>query len=83
MQDERSQQVTERFFQAVQQLKADGKIAGKQPLCNELGINRRHFWILENNKASDIMKLRWLTDLCLKYHVNADWLLTGRGEIYK
>lgn len=83
MQDEQSQEVTRRFFEAIAQLKSDGKIGGKQPLCEELGINRRHLWILENDHSRDMMKLRWLTALVMKYGVSADWLLTGRGTLYK
>lgn len=83
MQDIKSQEVTVRFFRAIEQLKFDKRIRGKQTLCRLYGINRRHLWILEHNPASDIMKLSWLTILVVDYGISADWLLTGRGSIYE
>lgn len=82
MQDERSQQVTARFLQAIAQLKADGIVRGKQTVCRKLEINRRHLWILEQNPCSDILKLRWLTDMVTVYGISARWLLTGEGNVY-
>lgn len=79
----KSQEVTVRFFRALDQLKADKRVRGRQTICRQLGINRRHLWILEQNPASDIMKLSWLSQLVTEYGISADWLLTGRGSIYE
>ena len=82
MQDKRSQEVTKRFFRAIDQLKSDKRVRGRQTVCSKLGINRRNLWQLEQNMESDILKLRWLTDLVVEYGISAEWLLTGAGSIY-
>jgi hypothetical protein len=82
MQDERSQQVIQRFFEVLQTLKEKKVIRGINTFCVKYDINRRNLWQLQQNPERDILKLSWLTALVYDYFVSPDWLLTGRGRMF-
>ncbi len=72
-----------RFFEALQRLKDDKKIRGKQTFTREYDINRWNLNTLEKDPSRDIFQPAWLTYLVNDYGVSAQWLLTGRGGFYK
>ena len=82
MQTTDSQQVIRRFFEALQRLKADKKIRGKQTFTNRHGINRWNMNTLEKDPGRDIFQAAWLTYLVQDYGVSPGWLLTGLGDFY-
>lgn len=82
MQTTDSQQVIRRFFEALQRLKADKKIRGKQTFTNRHGINRWNMNTLEKDPGRDIFQAAWLTYLVQDYGVSPEWLLTGLGDFY-
>lgn len=82
MQNTDSQRVVRRFFEALQQLKADKKIRGKQTFTRKHEINRWNMNTLEKDPSRDIFQAAWLTYLVEDYGVSAQWLLTGRGNFY-
>ncbi len=73
--------VTDRFFQAFDELKALGQ-TNRTRFCEELGVDKRNFAKQENDHTRQILKPGWLSFLVLKYSVSADWLLTGRGWMF-
>ena len=83
MQTSDSQIIIQRFFDAIQRLKNDKKIRGKQTFCNRYGINRRNWYQLEMNLEKDIFQVSWLAYLVNDYDVSALWLLTGSGKFYR
>ena len=83
MQSEESQKIVGRFFQSIETLKTTGQLRGKKTFCDEMNINRRNLYQLEKNHSRDIFQVSWLTHLITKYGVSADWLLTGRGDMFK
>lgn len=82
MQNHESQQIVERFFAALQMLKANKVIRGKQTFTRRYGINRWNMNTLEKNPASDMFQVSWLTYLVNDYGVSALWLLTGQGDVF-
>lgn len=82
MQNNDSQKVVARFFEAIYRLKADKVIRGKQTFTRKYGINRWNFNTLEKEPERDIFQAAWLTYLVRDYNVSARWLLTGEGEFY-
>lgn len=83
MQTADSQRIIKRFFEALQRLKADRKIRGKQTFTREHEINRWNMNSLEKDPSRDIFQAAWLTYLVEDYNVSAQWLLTGHGNFYK
>ena len=83
MQIPENHEVVGRFFDAVNAMKESGKIRGKKTICDELGVDRRNYYHLEQDHSRAIFQVSWLSHLVIKYHISADWLLTGRGEMLK
>ena len=83
MQTTDSQLIVRRFFEALQRLKADRKIRGKQTFTRKHEINRWNMNTLEKDPSRDIFQAAWLTYLVEDYGVSPQWLLTGRGNFYK
>lgn len=78
-----SQKIVARFFQALQILKADKKIRGKQTFTRQFNINRWNMLTLEKDLTRDIFQPAWLNYLVIHYNVSPLWLLTGEGDFYR
>ena len=83
MQTTESQQVIKRFFECLQCLKERKIIRGKQTFTNMYGINRWNLNTLEKNPEKDIFQVAWLTYLVKDFDIYSQWLLTGRGDMFK
>lgn len=77
-----SQQIIRRFFDALYQLKTDKIIRGKQTFTREHDIDRWNMNKLEQDPSRQIFQPAWLTYLVNDYGISAQWLLTGRGNMY-
>lgn len=82
MQDEHSQQIVVRFFEAIDRLKSERVIRGVQTFTRRYGINRRNLYTLRLEPQRDIFQVSWLAHLVEDYGVSPRWLLTGEGDFY-
>ena len=82
MQTEDSQKIVRRFFEALQVLKRERIIRGKQTFTARYGINRWNMNTLEKEPSRDIFQPAWLTYLVNDYGISPQWLLTGEGDIF-
>jgi len=82
MQNEQEVKIVERFFEVIYDLKKRRQIGGKTTIARDLGINRRNFWQLEQDKTRDILRIGWISHLITKYSVSAEWIMTGQGDMY-
>lgn len=82
MQTTDSQKIVGRFFAALQRLKDEKRIRGKQTFTRAHNINRWNMLTLEKDYSRDIFQAAWLAYLVEDYGVSALWLLTGQGDFY-
>ena len=82
MQKPDSQDVVKRFFAALYRLKELKLIRGKQTFTRKYGINRWNMNTLEKETERDIFQVAWLTYLVRDYGICAQWLLTGKGDMF-
>ncbi len=83
MQTEQSVKIVLRFFEAIQLLKANKIIRGKQTFTRRYEINRRNFYTCEKQPERDIFQVAWLENLVRDYKVSPLWLLTGQGSFFE
>ena len=81
MQNEDSQQILRRFFEALYFLKKKRIIKGISTFLNQYNIDHRNFYRLKREPARDSFQTAWLMYLVNDYNVSPKWLLTGKGDI--
>lgn len=75
--------IKKRFFEAIGMLMASKALRGRQTYCRLHDINKRHFYEQEKNIEKALLKPYWLVPLVAHYNINAEWLLTGKGGMFK
>ena len=82
--------IQRRFFIALDDIMSSGRINGLKGFCDKYRLNRSKYSVLKNDisgnrertnnsyKLIDIDSLAYLCD----YGVSAEWLLTGKGNMY-
>lgn len=75
--------IIKRFYEAIGVLVQTRQIRGKKTFTDLYDINRRNFLFVEKNPTSDMFQLSWINHLCRDFNVSADWIMTGRGEMFK
>lgn len=73
--------IVKRFFLVVETLRAQG--VGMKTMCSKMRIDRRNLYHKRAlQDTATVVSLAWLSQICKHYDVSADWLLTGRGEMF-
>ncbi len=74
-------EITKRFFEALDMIKAQKRIRGMQTFTREYGEN---YWNFHTCRKEGLrIKQEWLTYLVRDFDVSAEWLLTGRGGMFR
>lgn len=80
---EETLEIIARFFQTIDFLISAKQIRGKATYCRNYNIDRRHFVAQSKNHFLGYFQTSWLLGLIKDYNISADWLLTGKGDMFK
>lgn len=75
--------VTNRFFEAIDMLKAQKKIRGLQTFTRQYDINRWNLITVKQNPEKSILKPEWIVYLVRDYGISADWVLLGKEPMFR
>jgi hypothetical protein len=76
-------QIIERLYTALDAIIAMKQLRGVQTYCRLYGIDTRNFKAQRKNPDRGWFQVSWLLPLVKEYGVNAEWLLTGIGRMFK
>ena len=74
--------VTNRFFEAIDMLKAQKKIRGLQTFTRQYDINRWNLNTVKLNPDKSVLKPEWIVYLVRDYGISSDWILLGKGNMF-
>lgn len=72
-----------RFYSALDALIAKKEIRGINTYCRLYNIDRRNFLAQKKDMNRAIIQISWLQGMVKDFGVSGDWLLTGRGAMFK
>lgn len=75
--------VTNRFFEAIDMLKAQKKIRGLQTFTKQYDINRWNIISVKQNPEKSVLKPEWIVYLVRDYGVSSEWILLGREPMFR
>ena len=75
--------ITRRFFLALETLQVKKELRGLKSFTDRYGLNYWNINTLRKEPEKRILKAEWLTYLVSDYNISAEWLLTGRGSMFK
>ena len=78
-----SKQIMERFYSALDAIIAKKDIRGVATYCRLNNIDRRNFIAQRKDPERGWFELSWLQPMVSEFGVDAEWLLTGRGRMFK
>lgn len=53
----------------------------QEQFAQTMGISKNYVNLIENGKKKPGNRL--ISDICRKYHINEEWLRTGKGEMHQ
>ena len=77
------QDITKRFFQAIDILTKARHFRGLQTFTTIYGLNRRNLQHVKDSPANTVLKPEILMLLVKHHNVSGTWLLTGEGTIFQ
>lgn len=75
--------ITRRFFLALETLQVKKELRGLKSFTDRYGLNYWNVSTLRKEPEKRILKAEWLAYLVSDYNISAEWLLTGRGSMFK
>ncbi len=75
--------ITNRFFSAIDALKEQKKLRGLKTFTRENEYNHGNVAHIKTHPDIAVLKPELLSLLCEKYNVSGEWLLTGKGAMFK
>ena len=76
-------EINKRFFEALDMVVASRMIRGVATFCNEHNIDRRNLIKTQKSPTEQRVKTEWIYFLATDFNISADWIITGRGGMFK
>jgi len=76
-------EITNRFFEALDILRANKAIRGVNTFAKRHGINQGNLATLKNDPTNRILKPEYIAYLVEDFHISADWILLGVGPMFR
>ena len=78
-----SEMIVRRFFEALDSIIAQKAVKNVHRFALRYGINEGNLYKLRMDNSRRILDPEWLAFLVRDYQVNARWLLTGQGKMFR
>ena len=75
-------QINRRFFEALTLLKRKRLLGGVNGFCKKYGVSIGNMYMIKNQEQGAV-KAEYLYFLVDDFDVSAEWLLTGKGDMFK
>ena len=75
--------IISRFFEMVDILIVNKSIRGIQTYCNLYDIEKRHFYAQKKDHGRGYFEISWTLPLIKDFKVSSNWLLFGKGKMFK
>lgn len=75
--------VHKRFFEAIDALIANKTIRGFKTFTTMTNINYWNLFESRRDASTHAIKVEWLNYMCNQFNVSAEWLILGKGEMFK
>lgn len=75
--------VITRFYDVIDKLIENKQIRGVSTYCTEYGIDRRHFYHQKDDFNKGYFEVYWILPLIRDFRVSPDWILFGKGEMFR
>lgn len=75
--------ITKRFFLVLEVAISQRRIRGIKTFTDRHGINYWNFSTLKKEQNKRMLKPEWLAYVVEDFDINAEWLLTGLGNMFK
>ena len=74
--------VVSRFFEAIEELRV--RKHSIPEICERIDTDKGNFYRKRRGERGNAtLPVEWLSALVEKYNVSAEWLLVGKGEMFK
>lgn len=75
--------IISRFFAAIDALIAMKKLKSMGTYCRLYGIDKSNFYAQKRDYNKGHFQVSWLVPLAKDFNVSSDWVLLGKGEMFK
>lgn len=74
--------VTNRFFEAIDMLKAQKKIRGLQTFTRLYNINKWNLITVRQNPSRSVLKPELIVFLVRDFGISPEWIILGKGGMF-
>lgn len=78
-----TKQIMLRFYSALDALIEKKELRGVNTYCRLYNIDRRNLLAQRKDLDRSILQISWMQPMVKDFGVSGDWLLTGRGTMFK